>query len=168
MYNITFRDITFESRYFSDPWWGRGEAISFTAIPRRPGAKLGTLRDITVKNVTGRAENSVRIWGSPEARARNILLDQVHITLDRWTKYKGGVYDNRPTSAIAPIEPHQTAGFSIQDADDVILRDCSVRWGANVPEYFCKPVESERVSGLKLERFQGDSARPGCADNGRG
>jgi polygalacturonase len=40
VYNIAFKDITFESRYFSDPWWGRGEAISFTAIPRKPGSKL--------------------------------------------------------------------------------------------------------------------------------
>ena len=61
VYNISFKDITFESRYFSDPWWGRGEAISFTAIPRTAGSKLGVLHHITVENVTGRAENSVRV-----------------------------------------------------------------------------------------------------------
>src|ERR1017187_5927321 len=44
--NVTFRDIQFVSRYHSDPWWGRGEAISFTAIPRTPATKLGTLRDV--------------------------------------------------------------------------------------------------------------------------
>ena len=32
---ITFRDIRFVSRYHGDPWWGRGEAISFTAIPQK-------------------------------------------------------------------------------------------------------------------------------------
>ena len=31
------------SRYFSDPWWGRGEAISLTAIPRTPTSKIGTI-----------------------------------------------------------------------------------------------------------------------------
>jgi polygalacturonase len=67
VYNISFKDITFESRYFSDPWWGRGEAISFTAVPRKPGAKLGSMHHITVQNVVGRAENSVRIWGSRRA-----------------------------------------------------------------------------------------------------
>src|SRR5688572_14543755 len=30
--DITFKDITFTSKYHSNPWWGRGEAISFTAI----------------------------------------------------------------------------------------------------------------------------------------
>ena len=41
IYNIDYRDITFTSRYYSDPWWGRGEAISFTAIPRSPATKTG-------------------------------------------------------------------------------------------------------------------------------
>ena len=41
VYNIDFRDITFHSRYFADPWWGRGEAISFTAIPRNRGDEAG-------------------------------------------------------------------------------------------------------------------------------
>jgi polygalacturonase len=163
VYNIRFKDITLESRYFSDPWWGRGEAISFTAIPRKPGAKLGILHDITVQNVTGRAENSVRVWGSPESRAHDIVLDHVNLTLDRWTKYKGAVYDNRPTTVMAGIEPHETPGFSIQDADNVTLRDCKLRWGANPPEYFTDAVQSKNVTGLKVERFDGDAARPKAA-----
>ena len=56
IYNIDYRDITFTSRFYSDPWWGRGEAISFTAIPRTPTSKPGTLHHINVQNVTGHAE----------------------------------------------------------------------------------------------------------------
>jgi Glycosyl hydrolases family 28 len=161
VYNIAFKDIAFESRYFSDPWWGRGEAISFTAIPRKADAKLGSLHHITVQNVTGRAENSVRVWGCEASRAHDILLDRVDITLDRWTRYHGGVYDNRPTSAIAGIEPHESVGFSIQDADNVTLRDCNLKWGTNRPEYFSYAIEEKHVTGLKVERFVGDGARPG-------
>jgi len=161
VYNIAFKDIQFESRYFSDPWWGRGEAISFTAIPRKAGAKLGVMHDITVQNVTGRAENSARVWGSEGSRAHDIVLDHVDVTLDRWTQYKGGVFDNRPTSAMTAVEPHETVGFSIQDADNVTLRDCKLRWGANRPEYFTQAVQSKNVTGLKVERFVGEDARPG-------
>ncbi|MDP4292243.1 MAG: glycosyl hydrolase family 28 protein, partial [Bacteroidota bacterium] len=46
VYNVTFRDIEFASRFYSDPWWGRGEGISFTAIPRTPQSKIGTIHDI--------------------------------------------------------------------------------------------------------------------------
>ncbi len=41
IYNIDYRDITLNSRFFAAPWWGRGEGISFTAIPRTPGALSG-------------------------------------------------------------------------------------------------------------------------------
>ena len=43
---MIFRDIRFVSRYHSDPWWGRGEAISFTAIPRSPQTQVGQIHDI--------------------------------------------------------------------------------------------------------------------------
>ena len=163
VYNIRFKDIKFESRYFSDPWWGRGEAISFTAIPRTADSKLGTLHHITVENVRGRAENSVRVRGSETSRPHDIVLDRVDVTLDRWTQYRGGVYDNRPTRALAGIEPHETAGFSIENADNVTLRDCKLRWGANRPEYFGQAVQRKNATGLKVERFAGEDARPGGA-----
>jgi len=163
VYNIGFKDITFEARYFSDPWWGRGEAISFTAIPRTAETKLGILHHITVENVRGRAENSVRVCGSEASRPHDIVLDRVDVTLDRWTRYKGGVYDNRPTKAEAGIEPHETAGFSIENADNVTLRDCKLRWGTNRPEYFGEAVQTKNVTALKIERFAGDDARPGGA-----
>src|SRR6185312_1184776 len=158
VYNVSFKDITFESRFYSDPWWGRGEAISFTAIPRTPSTTIGSMHHIRVQNVSGRAENSARIWGSPGSRAHDIVFDHVDLTLDRWTHYKGGLYDNRPTSAIAPIEPHETVGFSIQNADDVTLRDCKLRWGANPPEYFGEAVQSKECTNVKVERFDGGPA----------
>jgi hypothetical protein len=152
VYNIGFKDITFEARYFSDPWWGRGEAISFTAIPRRPGTKVGTMHHIRVEKVTGRAENSVRIWGSQQNRAHDIVLDHVDVTLDRWTKYKGGVYDNRPTTAMTAIEPHATDGFSFQDADKVTLRDCRLKWGEHLTTAGVE-IGQVRVEGLNVERL---------------
>jgi polygalacturonase len=70
--NIVFRDITFVSRYHSDPWWGRGEAISFTAHQRNPGGAIGKLSDVTLENISGKAENSVRIHGSATSRIENV------------------------------------------------------------------------------------------------
>jgi polygalacturonase len=160
VYNIKFKDITFESRFFSDPWWGRGEAISFTAIPRRPDTKLGIMHHITVENVTGRAENSVRVRGSAVSLAHDIVLENVDLTLDRWTRYKGGLYDNRPTKALDAIEPHDTVGFSIENADNVTLSNCKLHWGANRPEYFGAAIETKNVTGMKVEGFVGEDAWP--------
>ncbi len=163
IYNIDYRDITFNSRYFSDPWWGRGEAISFTAIPRTPTSKPGTLHHVNVQNVTGHAENSVRIGGSAQSRIHDVTLDRVSVTLDRTTHYRGALYDNRPTTAIPTIEQHDTPGFSIEHADNVTLRNCKVAWGPNAPDSFTYAVEAKDTTGLKIEGEPGSSAHPSLA-----
>lgn len=164
IYNIDYRDITFHARFYSDPWWGRGEAISFTAIPRTPATRLGTLHHVNLTNVSGTAENSARVRGFRGADKRShvhdITLDHVSVTLARSTKFPGGLYDNRPTTAIAAIEPHDTAGFSIEYADDVTLRDCTVAWGANPPEYYSYAVEAKDAPGLKIVGLTGGPAHP--------
>ena len=159
VYNVDFRDITFHSHYFADPWWGRGEAISFTAIPRNPSTTPGTLHNVTVTNVSGTAENSVRICGSAKSRVRDVVLDRVSVTLERTTKFQGGLFDNRPTTAQDAIEKHDTPGFSIEHADNITLKNCSVRWGANVPETFTYAVETKDATGVKIEGLRGGPAR---------
>lgn len=161
VYNVTFRDIRFTSRYFSAPWWGRGEAISFTAIPRMPGTKLGRIHDIHVENVRGRAENSIRIDSHSPGHVDNVTFDKVDVTFDRWTAYPGGVFDNRPTSVAAGIEKHATVGFSIRNAATVTLRDCAIRWGKQRPDYFTHALHARNAPGLVRERFVGEAAHRG-------
>jgi hypothetical protein len=158
--DVIFRDIEFVSRYHSAPWWGRGEAISFTAIPRNPGSKIGTINNVLVQNVRGRAENSIRIEGLGGARVSDITLDNVDVTFARTTKYPGGVYDNRPTKVVDPIEPHRTSGISIRHADRVTLKRCSVRWAPGAPDYFGPAIEAADAPGLNISDFTGTAAHP--------
>jgi polygalacturonase len=160
VYNIDFRDIHFVSRYHSDPWWGRGEAISLTAIPRTAQTRIGTIHDVRIQNVSGRAENSVRVQGSKESRIRGVTLENVAVTLDRFTQYPGGLFDNRPTTAYPAIEPHGNPGFSIRYADNVVVKHCSVKWGDKRPDYFTHALEAEAVTGLELTGFAGEAAHP--------
>lgn len=160
IFNVLFRNINFVSRYYSDPWWGRGEAISFTAIPRNPETRIGTIHNIEVQNVQGIAENSVRINGTKESRIRQITFKNVDITLNRSTPFKGGVYDNRPTKAYEGIETHGNPGYYIRFADNIELNSCSIQWGNNIPDYFTHAIESYEVSGLKIIDFKGTAAHP--------
>jgi polygalacturonase len=160
VYNIDFSDIEFVARYQAAPWWGRGEAISFTAIPRARGGSPGKIHDVRIRNVTGRAENSVRFHGSPESRIAGVTVENLGMTFERWTSYPGAVYDNRPTTAYPDIEQHSTPGISIRYADHVVLKDCRVAWGQNRPEYFTHALEAENTTNLALSRFSGDAAHP--------
>ena len=163
VYNIDFRDITFTSRFYGDPWWGRGEAISFTAIPRTPTSKPGALHHVNVQNVTGHAENSVRVCGSELSRVHDVILDRVAVTLARTTKFPGGLFDNRPTVPANGIVPHDTPGYSIEHANNVILRNCKVSWGANPPDAFSYAVEAVDTTGLKIQGLTGGPAHPSLA-----
>ena len=158
--NIVFRDIKFTSRYHSDPWWGRGEAISFTAIQRTNGIPLGKIQNVLVQNVTGLAENSIRVYGAEPGHIENVRFENVAVKFNRWTKYKGGLFDNRPTKVYEPIQIHNNPGFALHNVADVTLRDCRVSWGGNLPDYFTHALEAESVTGLKLTRFKGEAAHP--------
>ncbi len=161
IHDIVFRDITFKSRYHSDPWWGRGEAVSFTAVPRTPGGKIGQIRNVRVENVTGHSENSVRISGCKESRIQDVSFDNVAVTLNRETKYRGGLWDNRPTtSAYPPIEEHGNPGIHVRFADNVALQRCQISWGANRPDYFTHALEAHDVTGLTYPGFKGEAAHP--------
>jgi len=161
VYDVRFRDIRFVSRYYGDPWWGRGEGISLTALPRTAATKLGTMHHITLQNIRGRAENSMRIQGAAGRRIHDVLLDGVAVTLERRTRYPGGLFDNRPTTALDAIEAHGNPGFSIRDAKNITLKNCSVRWGGNVPDYFTFALESENAANLNMTGFKGAAAHPG-------
>ncbi len=160
VYNINFTDISFKSHYTAPPWWGRGEAISLTSAPRRQGLRVGTIHDIHFRNIVGQAENSVRIDGQPASRIRNVTMENVSLSLDRWTSYPGAVYDNRPTSAIPDIEKHNTPAICIRHADHIALSNCSVEWGKQCPDYFTHALETEDVADLKLTNFHGTAAHP--------
>jgi len=160
VYNITFQDIEFVARYYSKPWWGRGEGISFTAIPRKPESKIGTLHDVIIKNVKGTSENSIRICGSKESRIKNITLENVDITLNKSTKYPGGLFDNRPTKTYTDIEQHGNPGIYIHFADNITLNNCSVHWGENKPNYYTHAIEADNSTGVDLKKFTGEAAHP--------
>jgi polygalacturonase len=160
IFNITFRDIEFESRFYSDPWWGRGEGISFTAVPRTPESKIGTIHDIKLINIKGTCENSVILRGTKESRISNITFDNVALTLNKLSRYKGGLVDNRPTSAYPPIEEQKTSAFNFRFVDNILLKKCSVKWGENKPDYYTNAINATNATGVKVEQFSGVSANP--------
>lgn len=160
VHDITFRDIEFISRFYSAPWWGRGEAISFTAIPRTPETKLGSMFNIRVSNVKGISENSIRVNGTKESRIHDVVMENVEVTMIKQSKYPGGVFDNRPTKVYTDLEPHSTPAFSIRFADSIQLNNCRVFWSAALPDYYSNGILAENTTGLVYKNFKGGAAHP--------
>jgi hypothetical protein len=87
-------------------------------------------------------------------------LDKVGVTLDRWTRYPGGGWDNRPTKAGPALEPHGIPGFHVRYADEVSLTRCRLDWGEHRPDYFTHALEAHDVTGLAYPGFRGEAAHP--------
>jgi hypothetical protein len=46
-------------------------------------------------------------------------------------------------------------------SDQVMLKDCSVSWGKNIPDYFTNAIQAHDVHDLEIEGFKGEGAHPG-------
>ena len=91
---------------------------------------------------------------------RVITSYSIHYTKLYETKYSGGLMDNRPTKAYDETEYRSNPGYYIRFADQITLKNCSVEWGANVPEYFTNAVEAHDVTSLDLDGVVGRAAHP--------
>jgi len=90
-----------------------------------------------------------------------VLLADVRVELDKWSAWPGGRLDIRPSPGDGLID-HPTAGFFVKNARDVTLRNCTVAWGPQPPDYFRHALETHGASNLVTENFKGKAAHPEC------
>ncbi len=164
--NVLFSNMIVETRIFNEAWWGRGEPIYLTVIPWDEQRGIGHIRQVRFTNILARSENGVFIQGWEPGLISEILLENVRVELDKWSQQPGGRHDIRPCPGgeSAGLPAHPTAGFFIQNAADVTLRNCQVAWGQNRPEYFRHALESHNTPGLQLENFTGTAAHRDAAN----
>jgi polygalacturonase len=159
--DVEFRDIEVTAEHHAARWWGWGEPVSVTAWPRVVDGKVGTLKNVRLRNIKGKGENSVRIDGQANQPVEDVLLENIDMTVDRWTKYPGERFDNRPTAAgVEGLEPHGTPVFSLRNARNVTMKGCTARWGEHREDYFTHALQVENVQNLKMENFTGEAAHP--------
>jgi len=180
--NVVFANMTVETRLFEDHWWGKAEPIYVTAIRRfrdepdsypewNPTGAIGRVRHVRFSNLLCSGENGAFLSGNPDSPLEDIVLDNVRLEVDKWTKWPGGRHDYRPCDKAGPafrdprkdpgLVDHPTAGVFIQHARDVVLHGVTVAWGSERPPYFRHALEANNVDGLRLEGFSGQPAHPG-------
>ncbi|MFJ4436674.1 glycoside hydrolase family 28 protein [Streptomyces sp. NPDC088923] len=145
--NVLFSDITVETRFFHEGWWGRGEPIAIMAVPWTE--HCGTVRNIRFRNILCRAENGVTVIAQDPGRIEGLVLDGVRVEIDRWSRWPGGHADLRPRRAEDfPAMP--TDGFHLENVHDARLTDCEVVWTAR-PEDGRHALYAENCPGLHHE-----------------
>ena len=155
--NVLFSNMVIETRIFHEKWWGRGEPIQVVAIPWDNQRSIGRVRHIRFVNVVARSESGIHIEGWTPDRVEDILLENVRVEIDKWSKWPGGHFDRRPCPD-QELPAHSTTGVYIKNATGVTMRNVEILWGQNMPDYFGEPLEVHGVQGLRLDHFTGSSA----------
>ncbi|KAA3657518.1 MAG: glycoside hydrolase family 28 protein [Chloroflexi bacterium] len=168
--NVIFNNIIIESRLFADVWWGKSEPIYVTAFKRAPGTKhrfkkgdtegcIGKVRNIQFRNIICNSENGIYVSGTKGSRIEELLFENIRLRINKTTEHPGGLYDRRPCDVVGIIK-RKTAGFYLNEADDITVRNCKVSWGNNRPAYYGYAIEAHDVHDFHLENFKGESAHP--------
>jgi len=71
----------------------------------------------------------------------------------------GGIYDRRPCEVDGFVQG-RTSGFYIDGAGSVSIRNSSVLWGVNRPDYFAHAIESSNTRVINITGFAGEAANP--------
>jgi polygalacturonase len=174
VYDVVFSNITIESHLFSDVWWGKSEPIYVTAFRRarinhkdanwrfskaESEGKVGQVYNITFRNIKCSGENGVYVSAESADKISNITFDSIELQINKTTDFPGGIYDRRPAQVEGFVKG-RTSGFYVDQAKQIKLRNCSVQWGNNRPEYYAHAVEVHGVESFSTENLQGVAAFP--------
>lgn len=124
--NVTFKNIRIETRRFSKEWWGSGEPIAITVLPRYPFTKNGKIRNIRFSDIICDGENGVIIYAVRNNHIKDIFFDNVSIYLSIKSKWYDPSYDLRPGFLIGIIK-RQTTAFFIYNAENVSKRNVTIK-----------------------------------------
>jgi len=173
--NVIFSNIIIDSHLFSDVWWGKAEPIYVTAYSRASGnhkdagwrfpkgereGKVGMVSNISFSNIKCTSENGVYVGAESADKISGIIFDQVDLLINKTTPILGGVYDRRP-SKVEGLLKARVSAFYLDKAKHITIRNSSVVWAENRPDYYGHVIESHEVTALKTFNLEGDSAFPG-------
>ncbi|MVN92815.1 glycoside hydrolase family 28 protein [Mucilaginibacter aquatilis] len=176
--DVYFNNILIESHLFTDVWWGKAEPIYVTAYTRASAnnkdanwrfpkgvkeGKVGKVSRIFFSGIKASSENGVYVGAESPEKVDEIYFDQIDLHINKTSNITGGIYDRRPAK-VDGLLTGTTSGFYFENAGNITVRNSSVIWGANRPDYFKHAIESHNVKDVKVTGFNGTAAFPDKLD----
>ncbi len=164
--NVLFCNMIIQTQVQPEKWWGAGEPVHITHLPRSSSTKLGHVRHIRFSNILCQSESGVYLRGCAKELLEDVAFDGVRVELGKTSDVRGGFYDDRPNGMLPDGRflgryTNSIAGIHADFTRNLALRNVEVAW-AGVPEsYYGPALEYSHAEGLTLEKFVGNSAQPG-------
>ena len=159
--NVVFSNMTIETELRLSMWWGEGTPIYITNQSRSRSLKIGPMRNLRFENILCHGENGAFLYGGAESFVENVTFNGVELHIGKTSKIKGGFYDLRPGELNPGVFRHRIAGIYGMNVNGLVLRDVSVAWGENPPDYYGPALDLTRVTGLIRDGFRGHAAHQG-------
>lgn len=162
--DLMFTDMTIETKMRTMMWWGSGEPIAMSSVPRAAGGPAGLVRGVQFLNMKCRSESGIYLRGDRRSPLRDISLRGVDLKIAKTTAIAGGYYDMRPgdTFGASGLDRRPTAGFFAADVSGLQLNAMDIRWGGDAPPYYGAAIELHRCSGLSAVQVTGTAAHEGA------
>jgi len=172
--NILFSDIIIKTTLYTGHWWGQGEPIHVSALPssyydnRQAKARyLGTIEDITFRNISAVAESGILLYGCDQSVLSNLTFENVKIKMLRgeYTDAVGGNFDLRHTTGFKQaLFEHDIPAVYANTVKNLKIRNLEVQWGNDCPEFFTNALYCENISNLQIDGLTGRQCHPDSMD----
>ena len=104
--NVSFQNLTISTRLFIPGiYWGAAEPIAITVLPRKPETRIGTVKNVSFRDIFCDSENGILLYAAEPGDIRQLSFRNVHLNLSEKTSYPKGIHDLRPTFGPDFTEP---------------------------------------------------------------
>lgn len=143
--DVTFSNLTMDLQRRHWNWWGSAEAFYFVLKKRKPTSSVGTIRNITIDNVTAYVQGTSRVITTLDKPIENLRIRNLQLFID-----PEATPDKRTTDALL---------FS--GVDGLILDNVTVHWSDEKPEpAWQHALVMNRVSNFRLNDVSARQAQP--------
>ena len=137
-------------------WWGSGENLWISTMPRSDVAPRGFVRNITYEGIVGVGQNANFLSGrAPGNHIAGVVLRNVSLTIDRWVawNYSHPDHDYRPTTCVPlDLEPAPTDGLFVEGVEGLLLDNVTVRFAQeHAQPYWTRVCVNASAAGFPVE-----------------
>lgn len=160
--NVSFSQIIIRTQFVAGHWWGRGEPLHVSAMPRSPDLdQLGTIRGVRFHDIVAEAQSGIVVYGSEECPIYDLQFRNIDLQLCSGPLQAvcGGNFDMRPTADLSrALFAHDIPGLYARFVDQLSVERFNLSWAEDVPEYFSYGIACEDFEALVIEGFTGEAA----------
>ena len=160
--NISCTDMNIETRLHSGDWWGNGEPIHISAVRDKKDVVLGSLKNVTLRDITCTGETGILVYGTDESIIQDLRFDNIrfHLKNSPLNDVAGGNIDLR-RCFIEPLQlfKHDIPAVFIQKVRGLTIRDFYVDWDSSITQpYFTHALQITDFENVDIANFQGVSS----------